>query len=695
MPNLSIQDVRAQYPDYNDLSDQELADKLHAKFYSDMPKDDFYSKVGLKTSGGANQGMTDEQRQQRMQQLQYITGANRTPVDTLRDLAYGALTGLGKGGQAIASALTGGYAPTVNMDEVFAPVASPNKSIGGEITKGVGSYAPYAIAGGATLLPEMAAEGGLGAQISSMLANPGQLAAGAGYGAATSEPGEKHLGGWLPSGRLGGALVGAGLNLVPAGLAKGFEMLRPSNLFKSNLSPEQLAKNVEAAAGTQTDIGNVLGNPFLQRQYENVLSKMPMSGAVDAMQQTGQQVAQKGENVLSDVLGVNNPENITDQVNEALIKQFDSHQATKNNLYTQANKIADESGLKLELPNFSKKAQQYSDAIDATNMLKFEPDMQRIFSKLQNYKNPVQQTQNVGAIVDASGQPIINETMTSYPTLQEANLLKGRLNHYAQVAGSSSDSAQRNMARVFGDLSKTLKSDINSTIEASGNKELQGAYQTAEKNYAQNFSPFLDRDIYRYLNGKADPDTIVQKFLKTGQVDRARSLEKLTSKLSPDEQRLIAYSYLSRAVDNEGNLNPGKLATLIGKLGKNQFKTLVPDANLRKQLTDYRTLYNMNTKAVNVMHNPPTGQQALDLMASLGSAFGGAHVGGPIGAVAGFVAPGIASRGIVKAMTSPAVRERLVNAMIENKPKFNTTAKVVGSQSLAQALADLMTNRNK
>ena len=33
MANLTIQDVRSKYPDYDDLSDEELSDKLHTKFY--------------------------------------------------------------------------------------------------------------------------------------------------------------------------------------------------------------------------------------------------------------------------------------------------------------------------------------------------------------------------------------------------------------------------------------------------------------------------------------------------------------------------------------------------------------------------------------------------------------------------------------------------------------------------------------
>lgn len=43
----TLADVRSQYPQYNDLSDTELADALHSKFYSNIPKDVFYTQIGL------------------------------------------------------------------------------------------------------------------------------------------------------------------------------------------------------------------------------------------------------------------------------------------------------------------------------------------------------------------------------------------------------------------------------------------------------------------------------------------------------------------------------------------------------------------------------------------------------------------------------------------------------------------------
>lgn len=43
----TIADIRQQYPQYADVSDVQLADALHQKFYSDIPKTDFYKSINL------------------------------------------------------------------------------------------------------------------------------------------------------------------------------------------------------------------------------------------------------------------------------------------------------------------------------------------------------------------------------------------------------------------------------------------------------------------------------------------------------------------------------------------------------------------------------------------------------------------------------------------------------------------------
>lgn len=43
----TLAEIRAQHPEYNDLSDQDLAGALYKKFYSDMPQDQFNQKIEL------------------------------------------------------------------------------------------------------------------------------------------------------------------------------------------------------------------------------------------------------------------------------------------------------------------------------------------------------------------------------------------------------------------------------------------------------------------------------------------------------------------------------------------------------------------------------------------------------------------------------------------------------------------------
>lgn len=46
-PKLSIQDIRSQFPQYGDMSDDKLADALHEKYYADMPRDQFNNSIGF------------------------------------------------------------------------------------------------------------------------------------------------------------------------------------------------------------------------------------------------------------------------------------------------------------------------------------------------------------------------------------------------------------------------------------------------------------------------------------------------------------------------------------------------------------------------------------------------------------------------------------------------------------------------
>jgi hypothetical protein len=48
MPTIS--EIRQKYPQYQDLSDEQLAQGLHRKYYSDMPFEDFSSRIGMRVA---------------------------------------------------------------------------------------------------------------------------------------------------------------------------------------------------------------------------------------------------------------------------------------------------------------------------------------------------------------------------------------------------------------------------------------------------------------------------------------------------------------------------------------------------------------------------------------------------------------------------------------------------------------------
>jgi hypothetical protein len=452
--------------------------------------------------------------------------------------------------------------------------------------------------------------------------------------------------------------------LLPAGKAMGsLGKLKPKNFLRGNLTPEELKNNLRITQGTETGLGDVIGNPMLKRLNENVLSKIPFSGVNQSMQKNAGEIINKGHGLLDQLAGNSNIENLDKYLNDALKESYKSHQGEKNAHYANVNNLADKTGLELDLPEFAKKVKEHKNAIEDTNILKYEPEMQGLLRKLGGYESPVKSETKTGKIVDEFGKPLLNETKITRPRLEEANLLKGKLNQLANQHGASSSPSDRHLAGVFGGLARTLKGDIEGAIEKSGNADLKKAYKAAEENYAKKFSPFLDKQIYKFINGNADPETLIQSFVKTGKsTDRANLINKLTEKLPIQDRNLLGYGYLQRAMDENNVLNPLKLKNLLSKnsLGNKQFEALFPNPVLRNALRDYVNLVDMNTKGLKLMQNPETGQMNMDILPLLSkspASLGAKMLGAPI---------------VAKKLRSEKTRTKLVNKMIKSKKSVNS-----------------------
>lgn len=78
---ITLEQVRQQYPQYNDKSDEELATALHKKFYSSMPQNEFFNKIGF------SKKPAQQQEQISMRQEQLPPAYVRYPLSILQGMA--------------------------------------------------------------------------------------------------------------------------------------------------------------------------------------------------------------------------------------------------------------------------------------------------------------------------------------------------------------------------------------------------------------------------------------------------------------------------------------------------------------------------------------------------------------------------------------------------------------------------------
>ncbi|WP_426238182.1 hypothetical protein [Pararhizobium sp. DWP1-1-3] len=164
----TIKEVRAQYPQYDDMSDQQLADALHTKFYSDMPRADFNAKIGMgqqspQRSGqhlSFEDGAALVDREERMSGVNGATGAALTGILDGVPIAGPVLLGTAQRGAAGLSSLINGEDYATNLKEAQALTETaqeqhPNVTMGANLVGAVGgtlpmiAAAPAAFGGGA------------------------------------------------------------------------------------------------------------------------------------------------------------------------------------------------------------------------------------------------------------------------------------------------------------------------------------------------------------------------------------------------------------------------------------------------------------------------------------------------------------------------------------------------------------------
>lgn len=443
--------------------------------------------------------------------------------------------------------------------------------------------------------------------------------------------------------------------------------------------------------GVTIPLGEATQNPLLKDFSQNRLTGIPFSGAAKGYANTGSNITDLLNQHLKTLRGDVAPEDIPTNIRNALI---DSHQTAveqKNDLYSEIDRRATQSGAQPEIA-------PYKNALDSiikeqSQLLFKNPELaipSKYIKQLQsfrtalggNFKEPSDIVDYMNALTDEGFEKpkdVIEYLNNNYDTtlkntkdlmsyanqlrprsFKNASLTAGALNKLAyEVSQTDANTASKIYKARDG-----LLTGMEQGAEASSDPGVMDAFNGAQSFYKNQYAPYEDPEIQKYLDKKSDPDLITQSFVKTGEYARPTLLNRIMSKLNPTEQNQVAYNYLAKKVGSNGS----KLESAISaynKLNPQMRSVLFPD-EINKDLD---AISKVHGEIPDLLLNPPTGARLNNLgtLAAIASPatylLGSGHPGLAAASVAGILGGGKAANYL---LNSPGFR-KAVSSMRGNR----------------------------
>lgn len=312
----TIAEVRQQFPQYGDMSDAQLADALHAKFYGDMPKAEFNQKIGL--TDKYQQAAIDEQTALKKQGVDEGAGLTRRLV---HGATLGADSTLMAGALAPLEAIRRGvplsegynYAKA-REDQILNDARQNTGALGTAAEILGGGVAGAGLAnGGVTAARMLAPDAGILRRAGASAFDTSALGgfSGAMEGNSIGERFNNALKGAAAGGALGGALPIAGslawgaaapllsnlrARINPEGYATS-QIARA--VSESGMTPQQIGQQIAQAnrEGQPFTLADALGNPG-QRMLSSV-ARAPGQGRTDVVNFLENRQAGQGRRVAN------------------------------------------------------------------------------------------------------------------------------------------------------------------------------------------------------------------------------------------------------------------------------------------------------------------------------------------------------------------------------------------------------------
>jgi hypothetical protein len=499
------------------------------------------------------------------------------------------------------------------------------------------SAAPEALQGALRLLGKGLKGAGVGAAVAPVYAPDedvlSSMKKGAEFGAA-GPLAEKAIGSALGLGKKGGQKLLAGL-------------------LGGTHAPEKIEKNIKALENIGADekmpLGEIIGSPHL-KSVSGVLSVVPGTRQARNYMDVGKSI--KG--AVSDVLNEIKPgksEKVSENLISDLSKGRQSVLTESNKKYSDLEKMASKSGVKVSKDSMSNEASNIASKIKSDSVFgKYsdDADIKSILEKVQEKESSA-----------AFGTRLKKDMSFS-----DAFSLRRKIND--SIKNTPFDD-RRKKSLLMG-MKKSLDSDLESSASQSGNKEIIAALKDANKHYSDKVAPLNKKEIVGFTDLGEDPDKFIPAFLKTGQYSRDNLLNKVAEHLSQKNKGKLAHQYLTRKakeVGGELKIKEGEILNEYSRLPNNAKNKLFTKAQ-REKLDSALTVKEMAGGDLHQMLNPKTGKM-WEKAAGLASAAG--------------VVPPVVGNLATRLMKNPELRKKYLEAIKSGKAEsldidFGTLSKL-------------------
>jgi hypothetical protein len=319
----TLAEIRAQYPQYSDMSDADLAGALHKKFYADIPREDFDKKLGVKTAEPEDPYRVAARKELDDLKARGIKTTGSLSRVLLQGMTFNSADDILAGLQTPIEMIKqrtwdprGAYGHAKAREDLILEDARKDTGLAGTIAEvGGGVLSGTGLANaGVTAARWLAPSAGLMARSGAAALDAGAMGAvsGAMDGNSLEDRGKNAAQGGLLGAAVGGAtpgvlgLLGAAASPVvsnirarwnPEGYARS-QVARSLN--ESNLTPAQIADDIRLANGEgqgMYTVADAMGSPG-QRMLSTV-TRSPGRGRTDAVEFLEGRQAGQGRRVAS------------------------------------------------------------------------------------------------------------------------------------------------------------------------------------------------------------------------------------------------------------------------------------------------------------------------------------------------------------------------------------------------------------